>query len=419
MNKIEVTSDLALARKTGAAFIWTSLLNMPFWAIYPVLIFILYKDLHATPLQITIALMSKPLVSIFSVYWSSHVNQRRDRLLANVKWAAVIGPIPFLLFPFIDNAWYVIFASGFYITMARGVIPAWMEILKLNLPDLYCKQVVSRSFAFSFVGSGILSILVGWLMDDHFQIWRWIFPLTALISMMGIFFQCQIHVKLENDSLSRQQNIEKKSLKIRLIQPWTDGWALIQARSDFSQYLLGMMLGGFGLVIIQPALPVFFIDGLNLSYAELTTALTLCKGFSFALTSPFWSRLLHKRNIYSFCCLVSLLAACFPLILISAQMNVLLIYVAYLVYGIMQGGSELSWHLSGPIFSKNEDSSSYSSVNLGLVGLRGCIAPLLGSLLVESFGAISVLLIGCTLSLAAAWRMYVYSRQDVPAFNRV
>lgn len=413
MNEIDVKLDEVQARKTGAAFIWTSILNMPFWGIYPILIFILYKDLHATPLQITVALMSKPLVSIFSVYWSSHVNKRRDRLLANVKWAALIGPIPFLLFPFVDNAWYVIFASGFYIAMARGVIPAWMEILKLNLPELYCKKVVSYSFALSFVGSGILSLMIGWLMDDYFQIWRWIFPVTALVSMLGIFFQCQIRIKLENEIPGMQPPIEKDSLITQLIRPWTAGWALIRSRSDFGKYLLGMMLGGFGLVIIQPALPIFFIDRLNLSYAELTTALTLCKGVAFALTSPFWSRLLHKKNIYNFCCIVSLLAACFPLILISAQLNVLLIYAAYLVYGVMQGGSELSWHLSGPIFSKNQDSSSYSSVNLALVGLRGCIAPLLGSLFVASFGAVAVLLIGCSLSLAAAWRMYLYSNQQV------
>lgn len=37
--------------KTRSAFLWTRLLNIPFWAIYNMLVIILYKDLHATPLQ--------------------------------------------------------------------------------------------------------------------------------------------------------------------------------------------------------------------------------------------------------------------------------------------------------------------------------------------------------------------------------
>jgi hypothetical protein len=47
------------------------------------------------------------------------------------------------------------------------------------------------------------------------------------------------------------------------------------------------------------------------------------------------------------------------------------LYAAYL-YGAMQGGSELSWKLSGPIFAKDKHSTPFSSLNLVLVGARGC-----------------------------------------------
>ena len=67
--------------QTRMAYIWSHLLNAPFWAIYNMLPFILYKDLHATSWQIGAMITLKPVVSLFSMYWSSLVIRRPDRLL--------------------------------------------------------------------------------------------------------------------------------------------------------------------------------------------------------------------------------------------------------------------------------------------------------------------------------------------------
>lgn len=410
-----IVDDVTL-RRTRRAFLGTSLLGMPFWAIYTLLLFILYKDLHATPLQITTFIILRPLVSMFSIYWSAHVDKRKDRLRANVLWASLLGPFPFLFLPIIDNPWFIILASALYMTLFRGVYPAWMEILKLNLPESSRQKIVSYGTTFSFVGGGLLSLLIGHLMDDHFQIWRWIFPLAALMSILSVLLQWRIPIHLsplEKGAISSQENETEPSVSLlsQLIKPWKNVWNLMRTRPDFRRFQFGYMLGGFGLVIFQPALPAFFIDTLNLSYTELTTAITLCKGIAFALTSSFWARWLPKVNIYQFASIVALLVSVFPLLLISAQWHIVWVYLAYLAYGVMQSGSELSWHLSGPIFAKGEDSSTYSSVNLAVVGLRGCIAPLLGSMLVAAFSPVVVLLIGCIISSVASWRLFVYHKE--------
>lgn len=408
-------------QRTRIAFLGTSLLGMPFWAIYTLLLFILYKDLHATPLQITTFIILRPLVSMFSIYWSAHVDKRRDRLRANILWASLLGPFPFLFFPVIDNPWYIILSSALYMTLYRGVYPAWMEILKLNLPDGLRQKVVSYGTTFSFVGGGLLSLWIGHLLDDHYQIWRWIFPIAALMSIVATLLQWRIPI-LSNQNITQEITTAPQTTFLsQVMKPWRNVWDLMLNRPDFRRFQLGYMLGGFGLVIFQPALPAFFIDTLNLSYTELTTAITLCKGIAFALTSSFWARWLRQVNIYQFASVVALLVSIFPLLLISAQWHLLWVYVAYLIYGVMQSGSELSWHLSGPIFAKGEDSSTYSSVNLAVVGLRGCIAPMLGSILVAAFSPVVVLLIGCMLSSVASWRLFTYhkdysARDEVKAF---
>lgn len=405
-------TDLQI-RRTHIAFIWTSILGVPFWGIYALLLFILYKDLHATPFQIATFIILKPLMSIFSIYWSAHVCKRRDRLRANVLWAGLLAPFPFLFFPVIESPWFIILASALYMMFVRGVYPAWMEILKLNLTEEMRQKAVSYSTTISFVGGGILSLLISYLMDINVELWRVIFPLAAAVSILSVFFQWRLIIPPDPERIEPpvSQPLSVNLVLSHVMNPWKRVWDLLSSRPDFRRFHFGYMLGGFGLVIVQPALPVFFIDTLNLSYTELTTAITLCKGIAFALTSTAWSRWLRQVNIYKFSSFVALLVSIFPFLLISAQWHLVWVFIAYLVYGVMQSGSELNWHLAGPMFAKGEDSSVYSSVNLVVVGLRGCVAPLLGSLLVAAFSPVTVLLIGGVLSFFASWRLFSYHKQ--------
>jgi len=367
--------------------------------MYALLLFILSKDLNATPLQITALIALKPIVSLFSPYWSALVHKRPDRLRSNVIFASIIGHAPFFLFPWVQSPWFLVAAGAVFIMMKRGVIPSWMELLKRNLPAGKLQKIFSYGSILSYLGGGLLPILFGIWMDANPSAWRLLFPLTSLLSLSGTLFLLRIP--------TTKAPLEKIpfNLKAALIRPWKNALHLFKTRPDFTRYQIGFMLGGGGLMIMQPALPAFFIGELSLSYTTLAIALAACKGIGFTLTSRLWAGLLNKLNIFRFSSHVTILAALFPLTLLLAKYQPSWVFAAYLIYGVMQAGSELSWHLSGPLFAKSEDSSPYSSVNVVTVGLRGLIAPFCGALLCESFGPTPVLLLGGALSLAAALQL--------------
>lgn len=396
-------------QKTRAAFVWTSILNTPFWAIFNMLPFILYRDLNATPLQVTAIIILKPAVSIFALYWSMLIEKRKDRLISNLIWARVLSHVPFFFFPFVDNPWFFIASFGLYMMLARGTVPAWMEVLKLNIPDASREKVFAYGSALGYIGAALIPFALGGMMDAYRESWRWIFPATALISLGAIPLKNRIFIQL--DVPCENKAAAPISWKGQFLKPWKSAWELIHRRPDFTRYQLGFMLGGSGLIIMQPALPVFFMDKLNLTYTELAVALTLCKGTGFALTSSFWARLMSRIDIYRFNSWVTLLAFVFPFCLLAAQFNLSWLYGGYLLYGMMQAGSEMSWNLSGPLFAKDEDSSVYSSLNVMTVGLRGCFVPAIGSLLAYQVHATGVMLLGGMLCLLSAMFMSRYSRQ--------
>jgi hypothetical protein len=411
MNQASFTPNNSYLKRTRLAYVATRILDTPFWAIYNMLPFILYKDLHATPFQLAVIITLKPLVSLLSMYWSATVNKRRDRLVSNILWARCLGYIPFFFFPFISNIWFFIASFGLYMMLAVGIVPAWMEILKLNIPTKARERVFSYTQAFGYMGGGLLPFLLGWLLDGYIQAWRWIFPLTASLAFFSFFFQYRILIPLSIQQSSVNKMSFSTSLLEGLLRPWKNAWELLWQRSDFRKFQIGFMIVGCGLMIMQPALPVFFVDVLNLSYMELAIALTFCKGVGFAIASPMWSRWIHHVDLYRFSSWISGLACLFPLCLILAKFHLFWLYIGYLGYGIMQSGNELTWNMSGPIFAKDEDSSLFSSVNVVAVGLRGCFVPTLGSLFCTLFNSSFVMFLGGILCLLATIRLSSYSKQ--------
>lgn len=394
-------------RKTRSIFLWSRFLNTPFYTIYSMLFIILYKELHATPFQITTLIVLKPLASLFSPYWSAWIEKRQDRLIPNLVWANILKYVPFLCFPWFQNVWWCIFSFGFYIIFLRGVTPAWMEIIKLNIQGKSRERVFAVGSTIDYLGSAVLPIAFGWILDDYAGSWSWIFFTTACIGILSTFLLAYIPLNSEASPALIKSSF---SFKNSIVKPWKTSWALIKKRPDFGRFQVGFMLGASALMMIHSVLPVYFVDVLDLSYKEIMFAIALCKGVGFALSSPFWVKLFHKMNIYSFCSLVTFCAALFPVILFCGYFHSLAPYLAYIIYGTMQAGSELSWNLSGPYFAKNQDSSSYTSLNVLTVGIRGCIAPVLGSVIGFLTNAPTVMVIAFLLCALATERMRKYGK---------
>jgi hypothetical protein len=129
------------------------------------------------------------------------------------------------------------------------------------------------------------------------------------------------------------------------------------------------------------------------------------------MTSPIWAKLMPRSSLFRFSSVVSFIGFLFPMILMGTHFHVIWVYLAYFAYGILQAGSELSWHLSGPMFAQEEDSSFFSSVNVLMVGLRGCAIPYLGSFLCLFFSSTFILGVGAMLCLSGCLFLLKFNKE--------
>lgn len=391
----------------------TRVLDTPFWAIYNLLPFILYKDLGASPFQVAFLVALKPLVSLLAMYWSSPIRDRPDKLVRNILWARLLSYAPFVLVPFVSTPWFYIAIYGLYMMLSVGAIPAWMEILKVNLPKETREKTFAYTQAFGYMGGGLIPFALGWAMDSYIEAWRWLFPLAAAVGFSAVFFQMRMQVD-PNEYNKLPEPAQKLVHKIK--EPWTAAYKLLKERVDFRKFQIGFMFVGGGLMLIYPALPVYFMDNLKLSYLELSVAITLCKGLGVALATPWWAQNLNKKGIFSFASLIAALTALFPFCLMLAATDLVWLWGAYLLYGIAQAGSELCWNMSGPIFAKEKDSSLFSAINVVAIGLRGAILPALGSLIVIWGSSALTMVLGGFVCLSGAILLSYFGRQ--PAYSQ-
>ena len=387
-------------QRMGRTLLWSNLLSEPLFTLYGFIVFILYKDLGATAFEVALLTMLKPLVTVLSFYWSAGLKGQVRKLKRNVLWAGFLMRAPFLLCPWIDSVWFVIAAAVSYMFFYRAAVPAWLEIIKRNMGEGKRGRTFSISAALGYAEGVVLALACAGVLDKDPGLWKGLFFGAAVVGLLSLWVQSKIRVEGEDE-----QGRERLSLRELIVRPWRDSYRLMRDRLDFSRFQWGFMLSGFGLMLIQPALPLFAVDVLGVSYLEMAGAISIAKGLGFALSSPIWAKWIDRVSLFKMASLVFLSIGLFTVVLSFSVWSIAWLYVAYFWYGVGQGGSHLVWNLSGPIFAGKEESSRYSGVNVAMAGLRGAIAPPLGSWLALLFGPVQVLLMGGALCFYSGVRM--------------
>lgn len=387
-----------ISGKTKKALIWMSLANEPFVILYSILPFILRKDLHASLLQLSIFASLRPLLSIFSFYWSANLTHEKYRLRSNLISAWLLARVPFLAIFWIQNTWFILFCSACYELLNRSGNPALMEILKTNLQKDPRERIYNFCFVLSFLESILLGLIITSILTDNLFHWHSLFGIAACLSLTSLFAQSQIPLKT---NFLPPNRVRKKVFE-KILTPWKDAFTLLKQQPNFLRFQLGFMLGGIGLMLAAPGLACFLVDSLFLSHGKITMGRSILMGIGVILSSYFWRRMITSQKTDQVLTNVLIGFFLYLLALYFSKLYLPFFYVAFLLYGTAQAGSHLLWNLSGPIFSGAEDSSQFSRVNILMVGLRGSIAPACGGILCKALGPEFVILISSLICLAGA-----------------
>jgi hypothetical protein len=394
-----------LCKSTRLALIFLHLFSEPLCAIYTLLPFILIKDFKATSVQIALFISLRPLLSFFSFYWGSLWNRTTALLLKNVKYACLLAYTPFLLVSMTNNVWLILLASAFFQLFHRAGTPAWLEIVKRKLPRNTTQQSFSFSFAAGFIVSGIYGLSLGMALDYNIGLFSYFLAFAALLGVSSLFFLRNIATTVTQEPISHTTKPIKESVE------------LLQTEAQFRHFQIIFMIGGATLMLMAPALSMYYVKTLSLSHSDISYARFVFMALGVISSSFFWNRSVKQNHLNQLIGPILAGFSLFPLLLLFTQFDSHLLYLAFFAYGIAQTGSHLVWNLSGITFSGGKSAILYSQVNLLMIGVRGLIFPFLGSFLCSLFNPPFILLLGILFCSLGSWYSIAAMRKKEPSLN--
>ncbi len=360
------------------------------------------KALHAADWQILAMTLIWPLSNLMSI-WMGRIFEKSCHKSRYFIAAGVFGRLTLGWGLFLAGVnEYLILLMLLY-SANSILIPAQNSIFQKNIDGSRRAKVYGYTISLSMLVSICITFVAGRVLDSHEQSFRWIMLGTGIAG----FISCLVLSRVKQPEPCA--STEKIPFRKALTEPLTRSVELLKKNKQFAAFERSFSIYGMGFIMMTPIIPIFLVDILKLSY----TANFLSKGIlsqaGMLFLSPLLGKLHDRLHPFRFISLSFGTLMFFPLLIIlSSQftqvplVSTILVFVAYLIFGLAMTGINIAWNMSSIYFAGKEDAAMYQSVHVSMTGIRGLIAPVLGLVLMRTLGIRSVFIVAAGFLLTAS-----------------
>ena len=358
-------------RRDGMAGI---LLGLYTGAIFPFVGFIARDRLHASVELIGLMTAAPFIGNMFALFWANAMEGRRK--MPYVVWSCAGARALFVLALFATTSVkFALLVSTIQI-IATVASPAYAAILKEVYPDEHRGRIMAYirvPLAFTTFAS---TLIVGQLLKHKTLDFTHIFPIAGLLGVASaLTFGTVRTAPVDPKHPKNQRTSTLKFLK--------DTLAIFHEDRNYAWFALSVFTFGFGNLLVVPLYPVFQVDRLHISAAQVATlsnAATVIWMFSYF----YWGKYVDTRSPLKAVVINVVLVSLVPLNYFFAR-NVWMLLPTALINGVTMGGVELSYFNSILHFAREGKESQYQALHSFLLGIRGTTAPFIGAAMVTAF----------------------------------
>jgi MFS family permease len=318
-------------------------------------------------------MMSAPFVgNLFAMFWANAMEGKSK--LPFVVYSTMAARGVFLLMPFAiaSTPFAVLIIVSSLLSTIAG--PAYAAVMM----EIYPKRIRGRAMGYVRVCTtsvAVLSVAVAGPLLVHVS-YRIVFPLAALVGMASSWV-------FKFVKTSEVDTAEKPKLREFLLNTVM----ILKHDKPFRWFAMSIFTVGFGTLTVMPLYTIFQVDTLHIKTTELSYVSNVA--IIMAIVSFFfWGRYVDKKSPLKGSAISVLLVTMTPLTYaflahfeFARHWTILLPAAA--IQGVANAGIELSYFNSILKFSGPDRVSHYQALFSSLLGIRGAIAPLIGTFLVQ------------------------------------
>jgi MFS family permease len=353
----------------------------------PFVAFMARDRLGASAIEVSIVIAAEGLVLLLSLWFARFVRARHPVRLVIVP--SIIARTLLLLMPAVHTpAAYVAVILGHYAIGSISTL-GYAQVMRAVYPP----EIRGRIMALVRVGMALMwiiaSLLGGRLMQ--FLPFQWVFAAAGCFGVTSslIFSRMRLPQDVpaeEPIDLSRTREILRENRPYRL-------------------FLTGLLVYGFGVWFISPAIPLLLVDVLHATSFQ-AGLLGAVSSATWLFSYTFWGRMIDRRSAAGTMSVILFIGAITPTIYFLST-NAWVVQLAGVTEGLTSAGFDLGWLTAVLEYAPPGQIRHYVAIYNTAVGLRGSTAPFLSGALLPLLGpphvAVRVVFaIGITLSLSGA-----------------
>lgn len=344
-------------------------------AIFPFIGFIARDELHSSTSLIALITSAPYVGSMFALFYANAMEGKAK--MPYVVWSGVIARALFLLtlFTMTPLRFALIASAAQLVATVSG--PAYAAVLKEIYPDEHRGRIMGYIRVGLAATSFFSTLVVGQLLKRHILDFNYIFPIGALFGITSSL----VFGSIRTAPVDPKSNNYKSST----VQFLRSTLAIFKEDRNYAWFALSVFTFGFGNLIVAPLYPVFQVDQLHITAAQvamLSNIATVIWMFSYL----YWGKYVDMQSPLKAVMVNVLMVSLVPFAYFLAN-NVWMLIPAAIINGITMAGIELSYFNSILYFAKEGRESHYQALHSFLLGIRGTIAPFIGAALVAFFRA--------------------------------
>jgi hypothetical protein len=395
--------------------------HLCFWGLFAGLVegtvsaVVVSKTFGGTNLLITIVQATPAFANLSSLLWGAMLVGRRKLPVFMALAAAGVAVAFSVAFTAHSTLGGWIFALQICLSRVfmSGVVTAQAGLWRANYPKTHRGRITASLQVVRTLMSLPVILGCGLLFDRDDSAYRWFYPGVACVGALGLLIYRRIHVRGEVQALARRTAGGDESDAdlmaplglLSLMSPWQVIGRMREAlRQDprFARYCSAQMCIGIANLMIMPVNTIILTKVLLLSYTTSNVLLDVIPRIATIITLPLWARLFDRVGVLRFrvvnsgCWCGSLLfcglGAYFAMAhkgggagyLLTAAIGAY--FIGRLVDGLAQSGGAIAWYIGHLHFAEGEKAELYMGIHVSLTGIRGLLAPFLGTLLYDISG---------------------------------
>lgn len=355
-------------------------------AVFPFVNVIVRDDLHGTPAVLALITAAPFLGNLMALFWAQAMEGRSK--VPFVKWSHLSARFCVMLSFFAVTPW------SFALIISTGQIigtiatPAYAAIIKEVYPDSQRGRILGLTRGAILVAQVGATLLAGWVMTSSGldMAYRYVFPVAAMIGLLAavvfsrIIPEDQQEAEEEEEPPAPPAPVGRK-LKETAHFIWST-LGILREDQAYRWFALSVFTYGFGNLLTVPIIPLIQVDELHIRKEQLAVLFNLMQVVAI-LSYFYWGRYVDRRSPQRAVVLNILINILVPVVYILTALvpnaNAWSLIPAYVASGIVLAGIDLSYFNAILTFSGPDNVSRYQALQSFLLGIRGSIAPFIGS----------------------------------------